>query len=284
VTASSTGFAQRWTERVLDCGDGMLSEPDTNRLLTQLTERLADALVAEPFYPAAGREVGAALFGSHLNDPEVIGVSVAFLAELPDALGLAPDAARPRMAELLGAVVTGYSAALGACTIEDLHQQEFISGRDGRQGTAEAALRDVETRFRAVFAGVDTAIAICESNGQIVDANPALADLLRHRLPYLRGRTIYDLVHPDDAAVLGRIIQRDLVHGRRGRVMTEMRFRRRGGSLLTVVLSVSLVDDSDGNPAYLVLAGRPSRSVPPPPPKDLVRGRTRIDLTAQPVF
>lgn len=266
----------------------MFSEPDTRRLLTRLTDRLAGALVAEPFFPAAGREVGAALFGSHLNDPETIGVCVACLAELPDALDVDADLARARMSELIGAVVTGYSAALGACTIEDLQQQEFVRGRVGRPLAVDRerpdVRTDVEDRFRAVFAGIDTAIAICEPNGKITEVNPAFADLLRHRPPYLRGRAVFELVHPDDAAVLGRVIQRDLVHGDNRRVLTEVRFRRRGGTLLPVGLSVSLVDDDTGKAAYLVLAGRAARPMPPSPTTDLTRGRARIDLTVQPVF
>jgi len=78
-------------------------------------------------------------------------------------------------------------------------------------------------------------------------------------VPYLRTRTLFDLAHDEDAPMLARVVDRDLVQGRYRRVRTEVRLRRRSGALVLVPLALSVTRNGAGDPAYLVAAATPRR-------------------------
>jgi PAS domain S-box-containing protein len=181
--------------------------------------------------------VGAELFGARVGTDR-FGATVACLATLPDALDTDPRVAADRMALLLGALVSGYTAALRACTLEELEAHAVANGGLGRDArvAVQRVQRDEAARYRAVLAGVEVPVALCDPKGRFVDANPAFVDLLRHRVPYLRTQTLFDLAHDEDAPMLARVVDRDLVHGRYRRVRTEVRLRRRRGSMVCVPL------------------------------------------------
>jgi PAS domain S-box-containing protein len=253
-----TGFAAAWAAALHGTAPG---SPDdvavTERRLTGLVERLAAALTATTFVPGAGREVGAELFGvhtPHLPGTEPLGVSVAVLGGLPDALGIPAGVAAPRLPALLGALVTGYTAALRACTLEDLGEHLDGAGRNARPSRVEQALREEQARYRAVLTGIEVPVALCAPDGRILDANPAFVELLKHRAQYLRSCRLYDLVCPEDAPMLARVVERDLVQRRHRRVRTEVKFRRRSGSLIVVPLALTLTRDGGGAPGHLVAA------------------------------
>lgn len=257
-------FAARWAAALYSEASADGSPPDVvgiERLLSRFVERLSDALLGEPFRPGAGHEVGAELFGAHVGTDR-FGATVGCLASLPDALGVDPRVARERMPVLLGALVSGYTSALRACTLEELEAHAALRGGPTRatRAAAERAQRDEAARYRAVLAGVEVPVALCDPRGRFVDANPAFVDLLRHRVQYLRTQTLFDLAHDEDAPMLARVVDRDLVHGRYRRVRTEVRLRRRRGSLICVPLALSLTRDAAGEPVYLVCAATPRRA------------------------
>jgi PAS domain S-box-containing protein len=257
-------FAARWAAALHAEAGSDESPPDvagTQRLLGRFVDRLADALLGEPFRPSAGHEVGAELFGARVGTDR-FGATVACLASLPDALGFDRRVTAERMPVLLGALVSGYTSALRACTLEELEAHAVLQGGPTRaaRATAERAQRDEAARYRAVLAGVEVPVALCDPRGRFVDANPAFVDLLRHRVPYLRAHTLFDLAHDEDAPMLARVVDRDLVHGRYRRVRTEVRLRRRRGSLICVPLALSLTRDAAGEPVYLVCAATPRRA------------------------
>ena len=154
--------------------------------------------------------------------------------------------------------MTAPQAALRACTLEDL--AGHLDGRTGHGPLVERALKAEQARYRALLAGVEVPVALCEPDGRFVDANPAFVELLKHRVPYLRTQTLYDLACPEDAPMLARVVARDLVLARHRRVRTEVRLRRRSGSLIVVPLALSLTRDGRGGPEYLVAAATPRRA------------------------
>jgi len=252
------GFAASWATALHGAGAPAADVETTERVLTRLVDRLADALTADPFRPETGHEVGAELFGIHAAG-EPLGATVACLLRLPDAVGVDPATAAERLPSLLGALVTGYTAALKACTLEDLEAHTTGTSREARARAAEQALREEQARYRAVLSGVEVPVAVCDPAGRFVDANSAFVDLLRHRVPYLRTHTLFDLAHDEDAPMLARVVDRDLVQGRYRRVRTEVRLRRRSGALLLVPLALSVTRDGNGAPSYLVAAATPRR-------------------------
>jgi PAS domain S-box-containing protein len=259
MSTQRTAFAERWALAILGAGASPKDVVATARVLNRHVDRLADALTGDPFRPGAGHEVGAELFGVHAP-VEPLGATVTCLLDLPGALGIPPTTVVGRMPLLVGALVTGYTAALKACTLEDLEAHTTGTSREARARAAERALREEQVRYRSVLSGVEVPVALCEPEGRFVDANGAFVDLLRHRVPFLRTRTLFDLAHDEDAPMLARVVDRDLVHGHYRRIRTEVRLRRRSGALVLVPLALSLTRDGAGEPAYLVIAATPRRA------------------------
>jgi diguanylate cyclase (GGDEF)-like protein/PAS domain S-box-containing protein len=66
------------------------------------------------------------------------------------------------------------------------------------QAAAEAEVRSSEQRFRAVFTNSPLPMALCDTEDRLVSVNAALCTMLGHTGNDLVGRTLDDLLHPDD--------------------------------------------------------------------------------------
>lgn len=130
------------------------------------------------------------------------------------------------------------------------------------------AARDYERdlRFRAMFEGAAIGIGICQLDGRILEANPALSGMLgysqqelagthasalypehRHEIGCESGRDIYPDNFSPDERLLG-----ELMRGERGSFEIEKRYRRKDGSELWGHLTVSLGRDARREPAFLI--------------------------------
>ncbi|MEN3608200.1 EAL domain-containing protein [Plantactinospora sp. ZYX-F-223] len=245
-------YAERWAREVIRCGFVATSTAENQRLLLAHTVRLAEAVLADPFTPQPGYDVGRALVDAHLTEPGVLDWSVRALGERFRALvlpTLPEPAAAPRVAALQGALSAGFAGALRHRT---LSQQERIAqavweARD----RVEQALRDSEARFRAVFVDAAIGIGIADVNGQIIDVNRAFAELLGYSVAELREINVAALFHPDDAAGMWELYQ-ELIEGKRDAVRVEKRYYRKDGSAVWTDLAVSLIRHDDGRPRFTV--------------------------------
>ncbi|XXG10644.1 bifunctional diguanylate cyclase/phosphodiesterase [Micromonospora sp. SH-82] len=124
-----------------------MSRTELTEFLGRLTERLAAALVAEPFDVRPGARVGADLVAAHICAPEGLGRSVEVVAlRLLRDLGMETADAETRLARLVGAMATGFAHALRDRTLDEQEQMRraALSARD----QAEQGLRESEARFR----------------------------------------------------------------------------------------------------------------------------------------
>ncbi|HXH07400.1 MAG TPA: PAS domain S-box protein [Vicinamibacterales bacterium] len=71
-----------------------------------------------------------------------------------------------------------------------------------------------EAYFRALIENVTDLIALVEGDGTIRYLSPAVRRILGHEPDALRGRRLFDLVHPDDAAAARRLVREALAGGR----------------------------------------------------------------------
>jgi diguanylate cyclase (GGDEF)-like protein/PAS domain S-box-containing protein len=115
----------------------------------------------------------------------------------------------------------------------------------------ENALRDAEERFRRAFEDAPIGMALVAPDGRFLRVNRTLCDLTRRREVDLLGLTFQQITHPDD---LDADIEqaRRLLAGEISSYQMEKRYVRPDGSLVPVMLSVSLVRDSEGEPLHYV--------------------------------
>ena len=110
--------------------------------------------------------------------------------------------------------------------------------------------RFAEERFRLGFEHGTAGMSITDTEGRIVEVNPALCDLLGERSEGLVGTMIADWVHPDDREER-RAQRKRMFAGEIDRYRAERRYVRRDGTTVWCLMTVSLIRDDDGDPLYL---------------------------------
>ncbi len=128
-----------------------------------------------------------------------------------------------------------------------------------------AAKRELELRFEvrteelrhanqllaAVFDRAPGGIALTDTDGRFVRANPAYQALVGHAEQALIGTSIAALVEPDDYAAMAREVAAVRQGGADAGQM-ELRLRRADGAVIWMHNFVSLIEDEQGRPRYFV--------------------------------
>ncbi len=115
----------------------------------------------------------------------------------------------------------------------------------------EEALRASETRYRSIFMHAPLAIGYADSDGTILDANPAYVAMFGYRLDELQRIAFADFTHPDDLA--GDLAQfHRLFAGSIDEYRLDKRFVRKDGQIVWTRIAVSLVRDSGNEPQYVI--------------------------------
>lgn len=108
----------------------------------------------------------------------------------------------------------------------------------GQLEHANEQLRESELRFRTIFRDAPIGIALSDSDGRFIQANPALEDMLGSPEQELRGRSFDEILTPSAAAVNGTMF-REMASGRRNRYQTEITYRREDGRPAWMNVNVS---------------------------------------------
>jgi diguanylate cyclase (GGDEF)-like protein/PAS domain S-box-containing protein len=249
------GFTRAWARAVAGTSYVPMEAAEVELYLRRLTDRLADALVAEPFSVAPAYEVGLALVDAHFTGVETLSRTLSVLGDrfLVD-LGSIPETdgqreSRTRLSALQGALAAGYADALRRRTLDEQEaiRQAVLVARE----EAEQALRASEARFRAVFADAAIGIGLGDMTGRILDVNQSLADMLGYSVEELCAASPTDFVHPEDAPGVWETYER-LVNGEIDQFRMEKRYFHKDGEVVWTDLTVSLIRGEDGQPRYMV--------------------------------
>jgi PAS domain S-box-containing protein len=121
------------------------------------------------------------------------------------------------------------------------------------QREAERALRQSERRFRAIFDSAAIGIGLLHVEGPFVDANAALAQMLRRPVAGLRGTHLRELIDTADG-VDGDELLSALRSGRARQFRQERRFVRGDGSMMWGSLTVSVLQEEDAQEPRFAIA------------------------------
>ncbi|UGT61101.1 diguanylate cyclase domain-containing protein [Nocardia asteroides] len=233
--SGGAALARIWWQALATGGVAPGGGPGGPMMLPGLVTQLEEALVAETFDASAGSRVGAALWGAGLTHPGVPVVSAQVLHGLADA-SPHPDAHR-RLAGLLAALGQGHQV------------------QRSRSRAAGEEHDDQDTRFRVLFDNAAVAIAIGDTDGVLLEANRALADMIGTKPNDLRGISVYDFAHPDDRERIRTLLYEQLVPTGEGTVTLDQRLVRADGSVGWMAFAITFVRGAGGRPDYLLAVG-----------------------------
>ena len=111
--------------------------------------------------------------------------------------------------------------------------------------------RDSEARFRAIFEQAAVGISQVDLDGRWIEVNQRLCDMVGYTQAELLQRRFQDITHPDDLDDNLRDVAA-LLAGQAAGYHMEKRYVARGGAIVWVEISVSLVRDAHGTPHSLI--------------------------------
>ncbi len=115
----------------------------------------------------------------------------------------------------------------------------------------EVRLLESEERFRATFEQAAVGMAHVGVDGRWLRVNQKLCDIVGYPREELLGLRFQDITHPEDLETdLGYL--RRLLIGEIGTYSMEKRYFRKDGSIVWINLTVSLVREDSGEPAYFI--------------------------------
>ena len=122
----------------------------------------------------------------------------------------------------------------------------------------EEALRESEERFRGTFEDAPNGVALVglpssspEADKRYLRVNRALCEMLGYSEELLLSKTSSEVTHPDDLEECEARTQQIMRDGG-SKYAIEKRYVRSDGRVVWVMLNVSLIRDSEGNPSHFV--------------------------------
>ncbi|MGH3768561.1 MAG: diguanylate cyclase domain-containing protein, partial [Pseudonocardiaceae bacterium] len=250
--ADHEAFARRWAEAIVGTSYVSMGRRVLAKHLLGLTRQLVDAALAEEFDPTIGRRVGVDMVAAHFTGTETLRETLSLISEgLPGLLGSSTECANAgsRVAQLAANLAAGYAGALRERSLDEQDAVYRAGLRARRQ--AELALAASEAKFRAMFTDAAIGIGIGDLEGHITDVNPALQQMFGYSHEEFTSLPISAMAHPDDAAGAWETYE-ELIRGERDHFRLEKQYYRSDGEEIWTHVTVSLVRDESGEPAYQV--------------------------------
>jgi diguanylate cyclase (GGDEF)-like protein/PAS domain S-box-containing protein len=138
---------------------------------------------------------------------------------------------------------------------EDRQTLELLAGvlSEGVSRAAESEAKrqeaDALARFEAIYNGSLTGIMVLSDDGQIVDANPAMLELLGLDTPEQVRAHIAEYLDPEEHERVSLAVD-ELFSGDADSLRIDTRLNRRDGTVVWVCGSFSIVRDGEGRPSF----------------------------------
>jgi len=113
------------------------------------------------------------------------------------------------------------------------------------------ALRRATQQFQSAFDNASIGMALVGLEGQWLQVNQALCELVGYTEQELLCRTFQEITHPDDLDADLALVD-DVLAGRRSSYQMYKRYLRSDGRVIWALLSVSLATDEDGRPLHFI--------------------------------
>jgi PAS domain S-box-containing protein len=125
--------------------------------------------------------------------------------------------------------------------------QREIAEREAK----ETQLSESEERFRTVFETASVGLTYCDLDGRLLRFNQRFCEILARPREQMQGKLVTDFTHPADV-MENTALRRRLIDGELDLVRRESRYLRPDGSLVPVLLQVTVERDRDGRAQRLV--------------------------------
>jgi PAS domain S-box-containing protein len=139
---------------------------------------------------------------------------------------------------------------VSANILPDGRWQAFVRDISERK-RIEHALQESEERFRLTIDEAPIGMAIVALDGRFIRANRALSEIVGYDSTELAELTFAAITHPDDRET-DRAAARQLVAGEIPRYQREKRYLHKDGTIVDVMLNVSILRDRAGAPRYFI--------------------------------
>ena len=251
------GILTLLTARGVERDLGMQVERQSS-LLATLSELGEGIVITEDGRFVAGNDAYVALTGYTREE----------LAATSSLIDLAPPEDRERLKKSLSMRLSGgmaparYTSAIitksGKRVEVDVAIHQVTTKRNqlftlvsdiSQRRRAEAAEREMETRFRTLFQQAQAGMAFTRLDGHITTVNPAFCELVGYSDEELHTLSLLDITHPDDVGALHDGMQTMLKGDEEGRRI-EKRYTRKNGEHVWVDLTMRLVRDDNDQPTY----------------------------------
>jgi diguanylate cyclase (GGDEF)-like protein/PAS domain S-box-containing protein len=236
-----------WELALRESGDPLASEREFGHLAERLTMVMLAGLTPSADAEQAGQRLGRLLAGAHLTAPRAVGQAMMVLA------GYAPDVGdlyrEGQLVRMQGGLAAGHAEAVQRIL---LAQQESIhrASAEARDAVAQA-LSDSEARWRTLVDQAPVGIAIADVEGNVLEVNSSLQRMFGYSLEEMRGIRVEEFTHPEDSDEVWDQYA-DLVSGDLDEFRSEKRYVRKDGEVVWTNLSVNLIRDAEGEPAFQV--------------------------------
>jgi diguanylate cyclase (GGDEF)-like protein/PAS domain S-box-containing protein len=185
---------------------------------------------------------------AELLHPEDVQDAMDGLAELTDAA--APlEPRRLRISDASGEF--RHVEVIGSNMVDDPVIEGYVFNvRDiSERIRAEADLMESEERFRSAFDAAPTGMALVAPDGQFIQVNHALCEMLGHTEEHLLLRRSFDLVHPEERSTSAELLSR-MEEGSVTLHRAETRLMRSDGRIMWAIHTSSAVRGADGRFLY----------------------------------